>query len=126
VSAQDSGPSRSLVFTRKALSSSASCRLSGKAMALIGLRMMPTFPSPPLKFRTASFPRYGFKAGLSDEAFPVVWFAIVLRALPAVTVIPCSESGTMRWCAPPRERSCRSTPGALAPVRVMLSRSIIT
>src|ERR1019366_3862198 len=32
-------------------------------MALIGLRMMPIFPSPPLKFRTASFPRYGFKAG---------------------------------------------------------------
>ena len=43
--------------------------------------MMPTFPSPPLKFRTASFPRYGFKAGLSDEAFPARWFAIAFRAL---------------------------------------------
>ena len=32
--------------------------------------MMPTFPSPPLKFRTAGFPRYGLKAGISDEAFP--------------------------------------------------------
>jgi hypothetical protein len=32
--------------------------------------MMPTFPSPPLKFRTAGFPRYGFKAGISDKAFP--------------------------------------------------------
>ena len=42
---------------------------------------MPTFPSPPLKFRTAGFPRYGFKAGLSDEAFPALGFAIVLRAL---------------------------------------------
>ena len=50
-------------------------------MALIGLRMMPTFPSSPLKFRTASFPRYGFKAGISDKAFPANWFAIVLRAL---------------------------------------------
>ena len=39
-------------------------------MARTGLRMMPTFPLPPLKFRTAGFPRYGFKAGLSDEAFP--------------------------------------------------------
>src|SRR5262245_30299111 len=29
-----------------------------------------TFPRSPLKFRTASFPRYGFKAGLSDRAFP--------------------------------------------------------
>ena len=43
--------------------------------------MMPTFPLPPLKFRTAGFPRYGFKAGMSDEAFPAHWFAIVLRAL---------------------------------------------
>jgi hypothetical protein len=55
--------------------------VSGKAMARTGLRMMPTFPLPPLKFRTAGFPRYGFKAGLSDEAFPAHWFAIVLRAL---------------------------------------------
>ena len=39
-------------------------------MARTGLRMMPTFPSPPLKFRTAGFPRYGFKASLSGRAFP--------------------------------------------------------
>src|ERR1700676_4473536 len=39
-------------------------------MARTGLRMMPTFPSPPLKFRTAGFPQYGFKAGISDKAFP--------------------------------------------------------
>jgi len=32
--------------------------------------MMPTFPSPPLKFRTVSFPQYGFKASLSDPACP--------------------------------------------------------
>ena len=57
-------------------------------MARTGLLMMPTFPWPPLKFRTADFPRYGFKTGLSDEAFTVDWFAIVLRALPAVTVFP--------------------------------------
>jgi hypothetical protein len=31
--------------------------------------MMPTFPSPSLKFRTVSFPQYGFKAGISDKAF---------------------------------------------------------
>jgi hypothetical protein len=43
---------------------------SGRAMARTGLRMMPTFPSPSLKFRTAGFPQYGFKAGLSDGAFP--------------------------------------------------------
>src|SRR5437773_10235568 len=39
-------------------------------MARSGLRMMPTSPSPSLKFRTAGFPRYGFKASLSGRAFP--------------------------------------------------------
>ena len=43
---------------------------SGRTMARIGLRMMPTFPSSPLKFRTAGFPQYGFKAGISAGAFP--------------------------------------------------------
>jgi hypothetical protein len=54
----------------RALASSPSCRLSGRAMARTGLRMMPTFPSSPLKLRTASFPQYGFKVGLSKGAFP--------------------------------------------------------
>ena len=56
-------------------------RLSGRTEARSGLRMMPPFPPSPLKFRTAGFPRYGFKAGLSDKAFPARWFAVVLRAL---------------------------------------------
>src|SRR5207244_5997450 len=42
---------------------------SGRAMARTGLRMMPTSPSSPLKFRTAGFPRYGFKVSMSDSAF---------------------------------------------------------
>jgi hypothetical protein len=45
---------------------------SGRTMARTGLRMMPTFPSSPLRFRTASFPQYGSKAGLSVGAFPLV------------------------------------------------------
>ena len=43
---------------------------SGRTMARSGLRMMPTFPSPPLKFRTAGFPRYGFKAGNFRRGLP--------------------------------------------------------
>ena len=31
--------------------------------------MMPTSPSPPLKFRTVGFPQYGFKASVSDGVF---------------------------------------------------------
>lgn len=30
---------------------------------------MPTFPPPPLSFRTADFPQYGWEAGISDSAF---------------------------------------------------------
>jgi hypothetical protein len=43
-------------------------------------------PSSPLRFRTAGFPQYGSKAGISDEAFPTMHghrtaqFAPVLRA----------------------------------------------
>jgi hypothetical protein len=33
-------------------------------------RGVPVFSPPPLKFRTAGFPQYGFKAGRSDRAFP--------------------------------------------------------
>jgi hypothetical protein len=123
VAAQDSGPSGSLVLSRKNFAFSASCRLSGKAMARTGLRMMPTFPSPPLKFRTASFPRYGFKAGISDKAFPANWFAIVLRAHPAVTAVPCSVSGgdalvctSVRRSLPLYPRGPRSGPGYAVPV----------
>jgi hypothetical protein len=42
---------------------------------------MPLFPSPSLKFRTVGFPQSGFKAGISDGAFPANWFAVVLRTL---------------------------------------------
>ena len=107
-------------------------------MARTGLRMMPTFPSPPLKFRTAGFPRYGFKASMSDRAFLPVRF---LKPAPGIRLRPCSlllsfarffhrrspgsvsktvEASTCR-CA----GGLPSLPqGSLAPVRVVLSRSI--
>ncbi len=46
--------------------------LSGGTMARTGLRMMPTFPSSSLRFRTAGFPQYGSKAGVSEGACPGV------------------------------------------------------
>src|SRR5436190_22414896 len=42
----------------------------GRIEARTGLRMMPTFPRSPRSFRTAGFPQYGWKAGLSGGAFP--------------------------------------------------------
>jgi len=96
--------------------------LSGKAMARTGLRMMPTFPLPPLKFRTAGFPRYGFKAGISDAAFPAYWFAIVLRALCCHrNSLLCVRddalvSTSVRADLPPYPRGPRSGPGYSVPV----------
>ena len=49
--------------------------------------MMPTFPSPSLKFRTAGFPQYGWKAGLSGGAFPSPG-----QVKPAPSM-PCPTSG---------------------------------
>jgi hypothetical protein len=43
---------------------------SGRIEARTGLRMMPTSPRSPLSFRTAGFPQYGWKAGLSGGVFP--------------------------------------------------------
>jgi hypothetical protein len=74
--------------------------LSGRAMARTGLRMMPTFPSLPLKSRTAGFPQYGFKAGMSDSAFPsTTWCSRRMVCIcPSCTSLPeslypGSESG---------------------------------
>jgi hypothetical protein len=101
---------------------------------------MPTFPSPPLKFRTAGFPQYGFKAGFSDGAFPrfaqvkpAPGMPIALRGLrpPFVRFVvlqlyPLSVGELDSMTHRRSSGSCRSTPGVLAPVRVVLSRSIIT
>jgi hypothetical protein len=107
-------------------------------MARTGLRMMPTFPSSSLKFRTAGFPQYGFKASMSDRACPQV---SSLKPAPGIRLLthslslpfarfhirgsPGSVSRTVR------ASTCRcwgdlpSLPqGSLAPVRVMLSRTI--
>ena len=62
---------------------------SGRAMARSGLRMMPTFPLPSLKFRTAGFPQYGFKAGVSDKAFRVL-AALTSIGSPLPFVLPAA------------------------------------
>jgi len=108
--------------TRSRHTSVNATQLSGKAMARTGLRMMPTFPLPPLKFRTAGFPRYGFKAGLSDEAFPADRFAIVLRALCCHRYsLLCVRddaliSTSVRAVRPLYPRGPRSGPGYAVPV----------
>jgi hypothetical protein len=103
--------------------------MSGGTMARTGLRMMPTFPSSPLKFRTAGFPQYGFKAGFSGRAFPrtIARFASVLRAarsaIPARSVAgyagskqPCHAREFSRYPRGPRSGS-----GCSVPIRHHLS-----
>jgi hypothetical protein len=59
---------------------------SGRIEARTGLRMMPTFPRSSLSFRTAGFPQYGWKAGLSDGLFRN---AVQLKPAPGIR---CSSS----------------------------------
>jgi hypothetical protein len=66
-------------------------------MARSGLRMMPTFPLPSLKVRTAGFPQYGFKAGGSDKAFPCD-AALASFSLPSSCVFPAAYVGSP-FCA---------------------------
>ena len=118
----------------------AECSLwSGRIEARTGLRMMPTFPRSPLSFRTASFPQYGWKADFPSGAFlgdrrlkpapgirrpppslhpPFAHFVVatVVRSESDLRTRSCTA---MRWNTPP-------TPGALARVRVVVSRSVVT
>jgi len=98
---------------------------------------MVTFPVPSLKFRTVGFPEYGFKAGLSDGAFLQ---RRVVKSAPDIPTAPRSlHPSFVHPVVPttsrtePREpdsvihRHASNSmlyPRALAPVRVMLSRSI--
>jgi hypothetical protein len=114
---------------------------SGRTMARTGLRMMPTFPLSPLRFRTAGFPQYGSKAGISDRAFPK---SRTVKPAPSIPVTRprfasvlcashpqrfCRRSAPSASCVAKHHHAsdfCHSTPGALAPVRVIVSRSINT
>ena len=97
-------------------------------MARTGLRMMPTSPSPSLKFRTAGFPRYGFKASLSGRAFPVDSTVKPAPGMPAPSTslqrpfarFRCGHSGLALCPGPGPASACRcargpcpSTPGVL-------------
>jgi hypothetical protein len=107
-------------------------------MARSGLRMMPTFPLPSLKFRTAGFPQYGFKAGWSDKAFPCD-ATLASNSLPASFVLlaslvgsPFCAGGTLCAGTPPFERLLplyprgpRSGPGSSAPVHPRLIGPIL-
>src|ERR1017187_5816830 len=112
---------------------------SSRVMALSGLRMMPLSPSPSLKFRTARFPRYGFKADISDGAFPS---SALLKLAPSIrspmfgllpsfaplesqTLLPAlSREGAL--LAMPSFGLHSPAPGVLAPVGVIVSPSIST
>jgi hypothetical protein len=71
-----------------------SFRLMCRAEQWRGLRMMPTFPLPSLKFRTARFPQYGFKAGVSAFLFNA---SLASVGLPPSFVLPAFLVGSSRF-----------------------------
>ena len=110
---------------------------SGRIEARTGLRMMPTFPRSPLSFRTAGFPQYGWKAGISDETFPARQsalacsrHALVVDRFVFALRAPRGRSGSPALCRAVdsiahrhggslllRRRGPRSGPGCSVPVR---------
>ena len=54
---------------------------------------MPTFPSPPLKFRTTGFPQYGFKLDCSATIFARPLPAAILYAANRPPPHPCGPFG---------------------------------
>jgi hypothetical protein len=83
--------------------------------------MMPTFPRSPLSFRTAGFPRYGCKAGLSDGTFPAV---APLKSAPDIHIAttglhPSFVHSAARAGSPyvsgPQARSCTAMKWRVAP-----------
>ena len=109
---------------------------SSKAVALIGLQMMPTFPPPPLRFRRVGFPQYGSKASLSAEACPGGDEVKPTPGMPSARPEFASrlrDAGRYRIGTPPvpapKGNPARSslpapplTPGVLGSGRVLLSR----
>ena len=99
----------------------------GRAVARIGLRMMPPFPPLSLKFRKAGFPHYGFKVGISDSAFPSTASssrrAVCLR--PSCTPLPIapyprSKSRHAQAAKPLYPRGPRSGPSYAVSVHLHL------
>jgi hypothetical protein len=86
---------------------------------------MPTFPSPPLKFRTAGFPRYGFKAGVQTRPSQRTGLPspFMLSAFHRSSLLCVRDDVLMSTSV---QAVIRFTPGALAPIRVMLSWFIFT
>src|SRR6266567_2551871 len=101
--------------------------------------MMPTFPRSSLSFRTAGFPQYGWKVGFPSGAF------LDRRQLKPAPGMRCPSSSLhppfvhlgVNAVIPHRvgpqirlrtamEGYYSSTPGVLARVRVIVSRSVIT
>src|SRR3982751_1179254 len=117
---------------------------SGRIEARTGLRMMPTFPRSPRSFRTAGFPQYGWKAGLSGGAFPdrqrlkpAPGIRLLTAGLPS-PFVHLRVGAVAPYCAGPltmmmhrpggwvalRPRGPRSGPGYAVPVRRCLTGPI--
>src|SRR3954462_2899677 len=83
--------------------------------------MMPTFPRSPLSFRTAGFPQYGWKAGLSGGAFPdrqrlkpAPGIRLLTAGLPS-PFVHLSVKAVVPYCAGPPTARCTALEGGCRP-----------
>jgi hypothetical protein len=72
---------------------------SGRTEARTGLRMMPTSPRSPLSFRTAGFPRYGWKAGPVRWGLPEALVGLSLLPAYAASRSVCLHLSCIAWQA---------------------------
>jgi hypothetical protein len=103
-------------------------RLSGKAVARTEPCQHSTSPPSPLSFRTSGFPQYGCKAGCQmapAHAQPAARGLPPPLVLSARTPFPRTVSRRRRTSSTAVRAVTRATPGALAPVQVMLSQTLI-
>jgi len=93
--------------------------------------LMPTFPSSPLKFRTAGFPRYGLKAGNIRRGLPRdsgLPSSFVPCDLIGISLLSVRDDGPCRHLRasgnPLYPRGPRSGPGYAVPVHPHLTGPI--
>ncbi len=89
----------------------------GRTMVRTGLRMMPTFPSSSLKFRTVGFPQYGFKVWQSQRDLPLrfVFAQWCRRDDPFMSAPIIQGESSIHCTATPQGSSLRSKLCCLGP-----------
>lgn len=94
---------RRVEWRREQFRSAASVVSALSSFVANGHQTMPSFPPPPLKFRTAGFPQYGFKLAPATATFAPRAYRPPLRLLSKCGV--CSVVGLRQTAPRPSDRT---------------------